>query len=221
MTLFEFLFFKCRKYQIANYANKYYGKSEKEIFEMIIDTVFFVTDDNGWIQSVDRSNKLCTKYAPTICELNIMSTKFTTKNAKQMLKDTNLILQYIDHRTWSIDMNLNIKYEDEDEDQKWQNKAFHFVFKVGNNFKWKIDCNVTFTRNKIFMSSLWITNNSKISRVSKHDGDDDDEHKYDDNDIDINNVISSNMGEFKIICEQTIIIDEKCSISMNECGVKG
>eukprot|EP01084_Bolivina_argentea_P170323 295143_1 len=212
---------------------------------MIIGSDFFVKDDNGWIQSVDRSNKLCTKYEPTLCELNVMHQydklktnknirrKFTAQNAKQILKNTNLILQHMDRRmlyktnkNLVIDMSLNIKYKYDN--QMWQCKSFHFVFQVGNNFKWKIDRNVTFTKNKIFMSSLWITNNSKINCVSKQvnidsDSDSDvDENKYDDNhNIDINDVVCSNIGEFKIICDETIIIDENCSISMNGCGVHG
>eukprot|EP01084_Bolivina_argentea_P142883 250981_1 len=127
MSLFDFIFFECGHYQIANYVNKYY-KTKSQVFEMIIGTDFFIKD-HDWMQSVDRSNKLCSKYQPRMCKMRIVyeyddddkiTREFGTKQGKPMLINPNLMLQYIDQRklcngntqkSLVVKINTDIKYQ--------------------------------------------------------------------------------------------------------------
>eukprot|EP01084_Bolivina_argentea_P157372 274258_1 len=126
MSLFEWMFFVCGHYQIAKYVSDNGYKNNDEIFELIIGNDFF-SKDNIWIQSVDRSEKFCSKYQPRMCTMNIVyeydndntiTKSFGTKEAKKMIVDTNLILQYIDQRKLcktkrdlTININMQIKYQ--------------------------------------------------------------------------------------------------------------
>eukprot|EP01084_Bolivina_argentea_P021911 40720_1 len=75
MSLFEFIFFKCEHYQIAKYVNKYHNATEKAVFEMIIGSNFFKSSNDGntaWIESVNRSEQLCTEYQPRMCTMEMV-----------------------------------------------------------------------------------------------------------------------------------------------------
>eukprot|EP01083_Nonionella_stella_P295558 1004493_1 len=180
MTLFEFIFFECRQYQIATYINQYEYRTETEVFAMLIGNTaidFLHIDNDGWVQSVDRSNKYCAQYQPRMCTMNITYTysehrvivkSFPTKEGKQMLLDTNLILQHIDQRklntfqeglTISIDM--EIKYQHKYTNgtkcplRVWRYKVIKFVpFTIEKNFNWWIRNSTNLTLDTLCVSSL-------------------------------------------------------------------
>lgn len=130
MNLLEFIFFECRQYQIATYIRDEY-KTGKEISEMLIGSDFFKNDDI-WTQSIDRSDRFCSKYQPGMCSMDVVyeydnretvQKTFGTKQGKQMLLNTNLILQYVDQRKLyelnnelTININMNIKYQHQYDD---------------------------------------------------------------------------------------------------------
>eukprot|EP01083_Nonionella_stella_P302361 1042172_1 len=237
MTLFEFIFFECRQYQIATYINQYEYRTETEVFAMLIGNTaidFLHIDNDGWVQSVDRSNKYCAQYQPRMCTMNITYTysehrvivkSFTTKEGKQMLLDTNLILQHIDQRklntfqeglTISIDM--EIKYQHKYTNgtkcplRVWRYKVIKFVpFTIEKNFNWWIRNSTNLTLDTLCVSSLRISDNSAVTCVSGCNGDESKRTNYS----------ASVHGQLRIFCAETLTIDNGCSISMDECGVKG
>eukprot|EP01084_Bolivina_argentea_P098349 176754_1 len=215
MSLFEFLFFKCGYYEIANYVAEYGYKSQGEIYEILIETDFFIKDEHNWIQSVDRRQRLCSQYLPTACGMEItyvydnnhkVRKAFSSEKAIPMLINTNLILQYVDqkqiyklirsHATESewkgvvISMDIDIQYG------PWKYMVNNFTVDIGTEFKWKINHSSSLSVDTVWISSLWITNNSCIST-------------------------NANAGQFTIGCQENALIDEKCSISMDERGLKG
>eukprot|EP01084_Bolivina_argentea_P189350 325635_1 len=237
MSLFEFIFFQCAHYQIATYSVENKDKTAKEIFEMIIGTNFFITENN-WIQSFDRSKEYCTKYQPKMCEMNIVYEyndnnkvvkKFETKQGKKMLVDTNLILQYIDQRKLNklqkvliIHINMEIKYH-HDQLRTWGDK-YDFKVTIGNNFNWKVSKSTKLTNHVLYISSLAITNASEVSCVAvtskpyeKHI----ERHLKLTDDVKQHDVQIDDIGQFSIVCRENILIDEQCSINMNECGLNG
>eukprot|EP01083_Nonionella_stella_P026421 72714_1 len=222
MSLFELIFFEGHHYQIAKYviANGYYD--ECQVRDMLIGTDhdFVVNDIDGWIQSVDRSQKLCTKYQPRMCKMNIIyqygendkiEKPFGTKQGKAMLMDTNLILQYIDQRKIHklqndlvLNIDMNIKYQVVDHDgvnefrcgeRLWRCKLSIAAFNIGTDFRWKIGRSTILTNHVLYVSSLWICKSSRL--------------RCDDS-----------IGYLKAICAAgDILIDENSSIDMNESGV--
>eukprot|EP01084_Bolivina_argentea_P311345 538911_1 len=222
MTLFEFIFFECGHYQIANYISKYYDKTPHEVFKMIFNTDFFI-NDNNWITSADRSQTLSTKYQPLSCKLQIVyeynqSTKddytFGTKQAKKILTNTNLLLQNVDQRKLdlsenelTIHINISVKYQHVFADKEksniriWRYQLENLQIAIPNEFNWKINQNTTLSNNELYVSSLHVTNQSCLQCT-----------KYSNN---------NNFGELKIICKDNMLIDADCSISMNETGAKG
>eukprot|EP01084_Bolivina_argentea_P142884 250982_1 len=245
MSLFEFMFFECKFYQIANYVKESgYYHDDVDIFKIIIGTDFFSVDNN-WIQSIDQKQKLFTRYPPTKCKVVVIydyddqykiHETFQEEKALEMLFDTNLILQYIDQRKlyklkhkyfsshasqqWkglTICISINIQYGDTAE-CSWKHNLQDFKIEIGNELNWKINHDSTFTVDTLYISSLWVTNNSKIDSIASKLNDDDGNHGIYDNEYDMINSVG---GQFKIVCQQNIIIDKHCSICMNQKGIKG
>eukprot|EP01084_Bolivina_argentea_P178058 307837_1 len=221
MSVFQFIFFECNHYQIADYVNEYQYRSKKEIFEMIfgrLETDFFSIHDD-WIEGIDRSQQVCSKYQPRMCKMNIMyeygdtdktSKPFGTKQGKQMLINMNLILQHIDQRKLRklkngviIHINMEIKYQymtnngNKSNMRIWRHKLLDFKFQLGNTFKWKITHDTTLSCQSMYVSSLWMTNQSTITAV------------------DINEIHSNN-EQFNLFCENNVIIDEKSAINVEK-----
>eukprot|EP01084_Bolivina_argentea_P189352 325640_1 len=127
MSLFEFIFFKCQHYQIAVYVDNHYSY-DKPLDEIIIgpDSDFFV-ENHRILKPVNRSNKLCSKYPPTKCKVNIVydygkdnkvEKSFEAKRAVQIMAQPSLILKVIDkvsldnsEHGLQIHVNMNIKYK--------------------------------------------------------------------------------------------------------------
>eukprot|EP01083_Nonionella_stella_P003521 10116_1 len=74
MSLFELIFFEGRHYQIAKHVITCGYYDAGQVRDMLIGTDhdFVVNDIDGWVQSVDRSQTLCTKYPPRMCKMNII-----------------------------------------------------------------------------------------------------------------------------------------------------
>lgn len=174
MTIFEFLFFKCKYYQIAEYVKDVHGVDDDGIFSLIVGTDFFDKHDE-WTVSTDRSEKLFTKQPPSKCESNIVyeykddaeiTKSFEGGKAVQMLGDTNLILQYIDQRKLYetnnvLIININVHVEHKNEyGGLWRFNLSDFKFEIGHSFNWKIDRNTQLTCDTMYISSVWITNKS-------------------------------------------------------------
>eukprot|EP01084_Bolivina_argentea_P090344 162829_1 len=223
MNLFQFIFFECNHYQIATYVVDTGHKTEEEVFAMIIDTDFFMIDDDGWIQSVDRSQKLFSKYMPRMCTTNIIyqygddkiTKEFATKQAKPLLINTDLILQYIDQRKLyksendlTINIEIQIKYQYKSDDniksqlRIWKYKLTDLEFKFGNIFKWKMKQNAikTLTNDTLYISSLYITKDAA-------------EQKYCDDDINENQDFDSKT--IRWLCQENIFIEQECLIDIN------
>eukprot|EP01084_Bolivina_argentea_P115260 204988_1 len=219
MNVFEFIFFECGHYQIANYVTKYYDKTHDEIFEKLIDIDSLISmNDDNFVTKTTSVSQLYIKYPPQMLKMNIIYEDddnnkvikpFGTKKTKQMLLQTELILQHIDQRQLDeakhIAMNIEIKYHHRNNDgkksgiRKWRYKSANFSLTKllsGNDMNLKIDQDTTFTSSTLCVASLFLTNACHVTCI---------------NDI----------GEFRIICKNNVLIDEYCSISMNECGVKG
>eukprot|EP01084_Bolivina_argentea_P139591 245558_1 len=139
--------------------------------------------------------------------------QFGTKQAKPMLVNTNLILQHIDQRrlykinkglTISIDMQIKYQYMNNDGDKSgvriWRFRLQNFKYKIQKEFNWKISHNTMITCPAIYVSSLWITNEATVGQ-----------HHSDDINI-------SNNKQFIFVCQENILIDEKCSINILSQG---
>eukprot|EP01084_Bolivina_argentea_P236057 397031_1 len=216
MSLFQFIFFECYHYQIAKYVVDNGYKNIIETFEMIMDTDFFTTN-NDWVESVDRSKKLSTKYPCRMCKMDIIyeydtdntiNKHFGTKLAKSMLKDTNLILQYIDQRKLykmqkdlTITINMQIKYQcafgdgDKSDVRCWRFDLSN-KFSIPNKFKWRVNRKTILTHSTICVSSLWIRSQLSV--------------EYDPNKID---------KTVRFLCEDHLLIDEKSAIELNTDSV--
>lgn len=206
MSLFEFFFFKCGCYHIAQYVKDTYGFDDDKIFEMIVGTDLFEKHEQ-WTVSIDRSTALLNTYPPSKCELNIsyeyddsykISKTYLDGEALKLLIDTNLILQNIDQRGLQCNgliiwISVNVKYRNTD------NLSRKTKVEIGAEFNWKIEHNSSFSVNSLYVSSLWITNDSIISGSNDDDDDDD-----------------GNGAQFRIICEKNILIDQNCAISGTE-----
>eukprot|EP01083_Nonionella_stella_P293367 997657_1 len=221
MSLFELIFFEGHHYQIAKHVITcgYYDPDQVRDMLIGMDREFLIHDIDGWIQSVDRSQTLCTKYPPRMCQMNIIyhyeddkiEKQFGTKQGKAMLMDANLMLQYIDQRKMhtlqcdlTINIEINIKYQVVNHDganaircgeRLWRCKFSIVAFNIGTNFRWKINHNTILTNHLLYVSSLWICNNSRL--------------RCDDS-----------IGYFKAICvAEDMLIDANSSICMNQSGV--
>eukprot|EP01084_Bolivina_argentea_P170315 295135_1 len=142
---------------------------------------------------------------------------FKTKQARKMLIDTNLILQYVDQRKMDdfqkgliiyIDMTIKYQYMSGDGNESqirfWEyNLHNHKVIEIAsrfNAFDWRISNDTILTFVPLYVSNLWITNISHVSCVPRE---------------------TTHNGECKIYCKGDILIDSECSISMDGCGVTG
>eukprot|EP01083_Nonionella_stella_P110942 325033_1 len=225
MTLFEFIFFECRQYQIATYLSQYEYRTEQQIFEILIGSDLFRMK-KGWVQSVNRSTKYCAIYQPLMCTMKItyeyskhhkIVKSFPTKEGKQMLLDTNLILQHIDQRRLNtfqkgvtVRIDMEIKYQHKYHNgtkctvRIWRYKLNKCLALTKKNFYWRIRNNVNLTSDTLCVSSLWISDNSVVTCASDCNVDND-----------------SIGGRFRIFCAETLTIDDGSSISMDDCGAKG
>eukprot|EP01084_Bolivina_argentea_P297560 512657_1 len=145
---------------------------------------------------------------------------FEKKPAKQMLADTNLILQFIDQRklekSKTINIDMQIKYQhmypdgDKSSVRIWRYELSDFLLKIGNDFNWKINADLKLSVNTLHVSSLWITNDCCVS-CEKYSVTDRNEYFN----------MKDTFGVLAIICKKKLLIDKKCSISMTECGING
>eukprot|EP01084_Bolivina_argentea_P282858 484302_1 len=217
LSLFEFIFFECRHYEIADYINRYAYKTPQEIFEMIIGTDFFVLsseNNNNWIESADRSNKLCSLYQPRMCKMQIIykynnnneiTKEFSSFKSKKMLLNTNLILQYIDQTKMfnlknglTMNINIQIKYQHMNEDgdksavRIWRYNSSNYTISIGD-FNWRINQHTILDCNTLHVSTLWITNHSTLSVAPT-------------------NVSGSDTTKFRCFCQEDFNIDVQSSI---------
>eukprot|EP01084_Bolivina_argentea_P044568 81998_1 len=166
MSLFQFIFFRCQHYQIASYIDKYYNY-DKSAYEIIVGNDFFIIGNND-IQNADRSQKLCTKYPPRMCTMKLtydysddakFVSEFGTKQGKEMLVNTGLILQQIDQtklneskQGLTITMSMKIKYQfgywDENNFVKsanriWRCELNDYIVHIRSDCELKIQPNAT------------------------------------------------------------------------------
>eukprot|EP01084_Bolivina_argentea_P170316 295136_1 len=109
---------------------------------------------------------------------------FKTKQARKMLIDTNLILQYVDQRKMDdfqkgliiyIDMTIKYQYMSGDGNESqirfWEyNLHNHKVIEIAsrfNAFDWRISNDTILTFVPLYVSNLWITNISQVSCVPR------------------------------------------------------
>eukprot|EP01083_Nonionella_stella_P217394 780542_1 len=232
MTFLEFIFFECQQYHFATYVHTHGYMDEKEIFQVLIGRDLFMNDDNQ-VSSVDRSERWCSQrgYQPLMCTMTItyqyskthkIMKEFGTRDGKQMLRNTDLILQYVDQRklntfqkglTVSIDM--KIKYQQRANGtkcrvRKWRYTLNNYVaLEIKRNFNWMIKKSTNLTLGELCISSLWISDNSVVTHHVEDNADE--KEIYD----------ACARGTLRIYCTETVRIDEGCSISMNGCGIKG